>query len=83
MTDTIVNGLLWRGQIAVHRRQYSLWIGALFIGEVVYDNQHRATTPWRAELSTQKYLQTVGRYSTETEAQSALLDAAVEALNKE
>ena len=50
------------------------------LGEVTYDSQKKN---WRAELSTQKYLKTIGRYMTETEAHGALLDAAVDALNKE
>lgn len=80
---------LWRGQITVIRRQYSLWIGSLFIGEIVFDNaKHASNTitahswkeyPWRVELSTQKYLKTIGRYKTDTEAHNALLDAAVDA----
>lgn len=80
---------LWRGEIVVTRRQYSLWIGSLFIGEIVYDNPKHSSlmiqseflrlNPWRAELSTQKYLKTIGRYKTDTEAHNALLDAAVDA----
>jgi len=79
----IVEGYLWQGHIEVKRIQRSLWIGSIFLGEIVYDSNFKETTPWRAELSTQKYLGTVGRYATELEAHSALLDAAVDALNKE
>ena len=77
---TTVGGFLWRGRIEITRKQYSLWIGAIFLGEVTYDSQKKN---WRAEISTQKYLKTIGRYMTETEAHGALLDAAVDALNKE
>ncbi len=80
---TTIEGLLWRGSIAITRKQYSLWIGGIFLGEVRYDSMRKDTTPWSAELSTQKYLKTVGRYKTETEAHGALLDAAVDALTKE
>ena len=80
---SIVEGPLWHGNITIKRIQRSLWIGDLFIGEIVYDSRHKETTPWRAELSTQKYLKTVGRYKTEAEAHAALLDAAVDALVKE
>ena len=78
--SSTVDGFLWRGQIEITRKQYSLWIGGIFLGEVTYDNQMRE---WRAELAAQKYLKTIGRYMTETEAHGALLDAAVVALNKE
>lgn len=80
---SIIEGPLWIGSIQVKRIQRSLWIGNIFLGEIAYDQRHRDTTPWRAELSTQKYLRTVGRYKTETEAHAALLDAAVEELTKE
>ena len=75
--SSTVDGFLWRGQIEITRKQYSLWIGGIFLGEVTYDNQKRE---WRAELAAQKYLKTIGRYMTETEAHGALLDAAVDAL---
>ena len=78
--SSTVGGFLWRGQIEITRKQYSLWIGGIFLGEVTYDSQKKK---WRAELSTQKYLKTIGRYTTETEAHGALLDAAADALNKE
>lgn len=80
---SIIEGPLWQGRIEIKRIQRSLWIGDLFIGEIVYDNRLKDTTPWRAELSTQKYLKTIGRYSSEAEAHGALLDAAVEAIMKE
>jgi len=67
----------WQGRLEVTRRQYSLWIGAIFIGEITFD---RLREKWAAELSTQKYLKLVGRYNTEIEAHDALLDAAVAAL---
>ena len=73
---------LWRGNIEIRRKQYSLWMGGIFLGEIWFDKRNEEK-PWRAELSTQKYLKTVGRYKTETEAHGALLDAAVDALNKE
>lgn len=67
----------WSGHVAITRKQYSLWIGSLFIGEVTFD---RTREKWCAELSTQKYLKLIGRYNTEIEAHDALLDAAVDAL---
>lgn len=70
----------WRGEVSITRRQYSLWIGHIFIGEVVFDRAYKDEKPWRVELSTQKYLKTMGRYKTEIEAHDALLDAAVDAL---
>ena len=78
--SSTVDGFLWRRQSELTRKQYSLWIGGIFLGEVTYDSQKKE---WRAELSTQKYLKTIGRYMTETEAHGALLDAVVDALNKE
>ena len=78
---TIAEGFLWRGNIEVTREERSLWAGGIFLGEIWFDKRHEEK-PWCAELSTQKYLRRIGRYKTETEAHSALLDAAVDALCK-
>jgi len=76
MTDEALRAR-WTGHIEITRKQYSLWIGKIFIGEVTYD---RTREKWCAMLSTQKYLTLLGRYTTEIEAHDALLDAAVDAL---
>lgn len=73
---------LWIGDVLLSRHQYSLWAGKIFLGEISYDAQHKLTAPWRAELSTQKYLGTVGRYSTEQAAWDALVSAALEAFDR-
>ena len=78
---SIVEGFLWRGSVEVRRQTYSLWGGSIFLGEIWFDRRQE-DLPWCAELSTQKYLKRVGRYKTETEAHSALLDAAIDALCK-